>query len=227
MEFDWTQPEEFVTSAWNVNFTLSQGDVITLEIDVEHNCVIDGQLYFDRYETASRIELNGQMLAPELDLKVDQNGAARVEFIPGTVWGDSSTRFFVVEVAGVYNSWAETVHEIGKKNSDLVTSRDPQSTRVGEREPICMGLSVNGTLEPGIHMVSICMTMTDIDPNEDCHVVIVHRTMVEGPPEPLAVLGSTHTNSPHNRRLAWRLTQDWSTTVACLSHDFDYGTVSR
>ena len=32
MEFDWTQPEEFVTSAWNVNFTLSQGDVITLEL---------------------------------------------------------------------------------------------------------------------------------------------------------------------------------------------------
>ena len=33
------------------------------------------------------------------------------------------------------------------------------------------------------------MTMTDIDPNEDCHVVIVHRTMVEGPPEPLAGTG--------------------------------------
>ena len=47
-----------------------------------------------------------------------------------------------------------------------------------------MGLSME-PLEPGIHMVSICMTMTDIDPNEDCHVVIVHRTMVEGPPEPL------------------------------------------
>ena len=33
------------------------------------------------------------------------------------------------------------------------------------------------------------MTMTDIDPNEECHVVIVHRTMVEGPPEPLAGTG--------------------------------------
>ena len=189
MEFDWTQPEEFITSAWNVNFTLSQGDVITLEIDVEHNCVIDGQLYFDRYETASRIELNGQMLAPELDLKVDQNGAARVEFIPGTVWGDSSIDLTVVEVAGVYNSWAETVHGNWQEEQRLSHFEDPQSTRVGEGNQSVWVWSVNGTLEPGIHMVSICMTMTDIDPNEDCHVVIVHRTMVDGPSEPLAGTG--------------------------------------
>jgi len=189
MEFDWTQPEEFVTSGWNVNFTLSQGDVITLEIDVEHNCAIDGQLYFDRYDTASRIELNGQTLTPELDLKVDQNGAARVEFIPGTVWGDSSIDLTVVEVAGVYNSWTETVHGNWQEEQRLSHFEDPQSMRVGEGNQSVWVWSVNGTLEPGIHMVSICMTMTDIDPNEECHVVIVHRTMVEGPPEPLAGTG--------------------------------------
>ena len=38
------------------------------------------------------------MLAPELDLKVDQNGAARVEFILERVWG-SNIDLTVVEVA--------------------------------------------------------------------------------------------------------------------------------
>ena len=189
LEFDWTAPFEFTTSAWNLNFTLSQGDVITLEISVEHNCVIGGGLYFDKYDTASRIELDGILFSPTLEAKVDQNKAARVEFIPGTVWGDETITKTVVEVAGTYNSWPETVHGNWQEEQRLSHFETPHSTRIGEGNQTVWVWSVNGTLEPGIHMIDICMSLSDLDPNEDCHMVIVHRFMVEEPDASLGRVG--------------------------------------
>ncbi len=186
LEFDWTAPFEFSTSAWNLNFTLSQGDVITMEISVEHNCIIAGGLYFDRYDTATRIELDGVLFSPSLQAKVDQNRAARVEFIPGTVWGDDTITKTVVEVAGTYNSWPETVHGNWQEEQRLSHFETPHSTRIGEGNQTVWVWSVNGTLDPGIHMIDICMSLSDLDPNEECHMVIVHRFMVE---EPAASLG--------------------------------------
>ena len=189
LEFDWTAPFEFTTSAWNLNFTLSQGDVITMEISVEHNCIIGGGLYFDRYDTATRIELDGILFSPSLEAKVDQNRAARVEFIPGTVWGDGTITKTVVEVAGTYNTWAETVHGNWQEEQRLSHFETPHSTRIGEGNQTVWVWSVNGTLEPGIHMIDICMSLTDLDPNEECHMVIVHRFMVEEPPDSLGRVG--------------------------------------
>ncbi|MED5375254.1 MAG: hypothetical protein VX892_01965, partial [Candidatus Thermoplasmatota archaeon] len=189
LEFDWTAPFEFTTSGWNLNFTLSQGDVITLEISVEHNCIIGGGLYFDRYDTASRIELDGVLFSPSLEAKVDQNKAARVEFIPGTVWGDETITKTIVEVAGTYNSWPETVHGNWQEEQRLSHFETPHSTRVGEGNQTVWVWSVNGTLEPGIHMIDICMSLSDLDPNEDCHMVIVHRFMVEEPEASLGRVG--------------------------------------
>jgi len=189
LEFDWTAPFEFTTSAWNLNFTLSQGDTITMEISIEHNCIIAGGLYFDRYDTATRIELDGVLFSPSLEAKVDQNRAARVEFIPGTVWGDETITKTVVEVAGTYNTWPETVHGNWQEEQRLSHFETPHSTRIGEGNQTVWVWSVNGTLEPGIHMIDICMSLTDLDPNEDCHMVIVHRFMVEEPTTSLGRVG--------------------------------------
>ena len=189
LEFDWTAPFEFTTSAWNLNFTLSQGDTITMEISIEHNCIIAGGLYFDRYDTATRIELDGVLFSPSLEAKVDQNRAARVEFIPGTVWGDETITKTVVEVAGTYNTWPETVHGNWQEEQRLSHFETPHSTRIGEGNQTVWVWSVNGTLEPGIHMIDICMSLTDLDPNEDCHMVIVHRFMVEEPATSLGRVG--------------------------------------
>ena len=189
LEFDWTAPFEFTTSAWNLNFTLSQGDTITMEISIEHNCIIAGGLYFDRYDTATRIELDGVLFSPSLEAKVDQNRAARVEFIPGTVWGDETITKTIVEVAGTYNTWPETVHGNWQEEQRLSHFETPHSTRIGEGNQTVWVWSVNGTLEPGIHMIDICMSLTDLDPNEDCHMVIVHRFMVEEPTTSLGRVG--------------------------------------
>ena len=189
LEFDWTAPFEFTTSAWNLNFTLSQGDSITMEITVEHNCIIAGGLYFDRYDAATRIELDGILFTPSLESRVDKNGAARVEFIPGSVWGDETIIKTVVEVAGTYNTWAETVHGNWQEEQRLSHFETPHSTRIGEGNQTVWVWSVNGTLEPGIHMIDICMSLTDLDPNEDCHLIIVHRFIVEEPSTSLGRVG--------------------------------------
>lgn len=189
LEFDWTAPFEFTTSAWNLNFTLSQGDSITMEITVEHNCIVSGGLYFDRYDTASRIELDGILFTPSLESRVDQNGAARVEFIPGSVWGDETIISTVVEVAGTYNTWAETVHGNWQEEQRLSHFETPHSTRIGEGNQTVWVWSVNGTLEPGIHMIDICMSLSDLDPNEDCHLIIVHRFIVDETPTSLGGVG--------------------------------------
>ena len=186
LEFDWTAPFEFTTSAWNLNFTLSQGDTISMEISVEHNCIVAGGLYFDRYDTATRIELDGVLFTPSLQSRVDQNGAARVEFIPGSVWGDETITKTVVEVAGTYNTWSEAVHGNWQEEQRLSHFETPHSTRIGEGNQTVWVWSVNGTLEPGIHMIDVCMSLSDLDPNEDCHLIVVNRFMVE---EPSASLG--------------------------------------
>ena len=38
-------------------------------------------------------------------------------------------------------------------------------------------------------MIDICMSLSDLDPNEDCHMVIVHRFMVEEPEASLGRVG--------------------------------------
>ena len=38
-------------------------------------------------------------------------------------------------------------------------------------------------------MIDICMSLSDLDPNEDCHMVIVHRFMVEEPEASIGRVG--------------------------------------
>ncbi len=187
MEESFGLAHEFIVQANDVNASLSSGDLISLRIDVQHECLQGGVLWWGSYDAGSGIILDGQILDPSLEVKIDSNRMARVQFTPLSPWGDSDYDWQVIEIIGPMD-WDEMVHGNGDEDQRLDHFETPHTTLIGEANRTVRAWSADKPLEPGKYMIDGCFVLTDQDPSNTCHSVGMLRFEVFEEAEPL--LGS-------------------------------------
>ena len=187
MEESFGLAHEFTVQANDVNASLSSGDLISLRIDVQHECLQGGVLWWGSYDAGSGIILDGQILDPSLEVKIDSNRMARVQFTPLSPWGDSDYDWQVIEIIGPMD-WDEMVHGNGDEDQRLDHFETPHTTLIGEANRTVRAWSADKPLEPGKYMIDGCFVLTDQDPSNTCHSVGMLRFEVFEEAEPL--LGS-------------------------------------
>jgi len=131
MEESFGMAHEFTVQASDVNVSLSSGDMISLRVDVQHECIQGGVLWWGSYDAGSRIILEGDILDPSLEVKIDTNRMARVQFTPLSPWGESDFDWQVMEIVGPMD-WDEMVHGNGDEEQRLDHFEIPHTTMVGE-----------------------------------------------------------------------------------------------
>ena len=91
------------------------------------------------YDAGSRIILDGDILDPSLEVKIDSNRMARVQFTPLSPWGESDFDWQVMEIVGPMD-WDEMVHGNGDEDQRLDHFETPHTTMVGEANRYCKGM---------------------------------------------------------------------------------------
>ena len=110
MEDGWERPYEFHVNATYDNVTLGEGDVVNMVIQSNHNCAIQGRVYWDAYQSATGAILEGEMLQPEMSVTTDANGLARIEFTPISPWGPEDYDAQFIDIVGPLGGWDEGQH---------------------------------------------------------------------------------------------------------------------
>ena len=188
MEESFGMAHEFTVQANDVNVSLSSGDMISLRVDVQHECIQGGVLWWGSYDAGSRIILEGDILDPSLEVKIDTNRMARVQFTPLSPWGESDFDWQVMEIVGPLD-WDEMVHGNGDEEQRLDHFEIPHTTMVGEANRSVRAWSADKPLSPGKYMVDGCFVLTDQEPSSTCHSIGMLRFEVSEDPDPL--LGSS------------------------------------
>ena len=188
MEESFGMAHEFTVQANDVNVSLSSGDMISLRVDVQHECIQGGVLWWGSYDAGSRIILEGDILDPSLEVKIDTNRMARVQFTPLSPWGESDFDWQVMEIVGPMD-WDEMVHGNGDEEQRLDHFEIPHTTMVGEANRSVRAWSADKPLPPGKYMVDGCFVLTDQEPSSTCHSIGMLRFEVSEDPDPL--LGSS------------------------------------
>ena len=188
MEESFGMAHEFTVQANDVNVSLSSGDMISLRVDVQHECIQGGVLWWGSYDAGSRIILEGDILDPSLEVKIDTNRMARVQFTPLSPWGESDFDWQVMEIVGPMD-WDEMVHGNGDEEQRLDHFEIPHTTMVGEANRSVRAWSADKPLSPGKYMVDGCFVLTDQEPSSTCHSIGMLRFEVSEDPDPL--LGSS------------------------------------
>ena len=155
---------------------------------MQHECIQGGVLWWGSYDAGSRIILDGDILDPSLEVKIDSNRMARVQFTPLSPWGESDFDWQVMEIVGPMD-WDEMVHGNGDEDQRLDHFEIPHTTMVGEANRSVRAWSADKPLSPGKYMVDGCFVLTDQEPSSTCHSVGMLRFEVLEDPEPL--LGSS------------------------------------
>ncbi len=188
MEESFTLAHEFIVDANNINVSLKEGDLIGLQIDVMHDCVQTGVLWWDTYDATTGIEFKGEMIFPELDETVDPNGIIRVEFTPNSPWGNDLYLSQVLEVIGPVE-WADLIHGNADQDTRLDHFESPHGYRIDEFNRTVLTWSSPNSLTPGKYMVDSCYKLSDQDPGDSCNLIGVLRFEVLEP-EPVLLNGT-------------------------------------
>lgn len=197
MENGWEKAHEFFVNATYDNVTLGEGDVISLVVQANHNCLVQGRVYWDAYHTPTGALLQGAMLQPELQAQVDSNGIVRIEFIPISAWGSADYGEMFVDLVGPLEGWDQGRHLKTQPSEEQYIEHFevPHGTRVVEANRTALIWMSNDTVGPGMYMIDACFIVNAGDYNEDCdsdnsdHVIGVLRFEVEERPQPLAGSG--------------------------------------
>ncbi|MBO58036.1 MAG: hypothetical protein CMA77_03460, partial [Euryarchaeota archaeon] len=197
MEDGWEKPYEFHVNASYDNVTLGEGDAVSLIIQSNHNCVIQGRVYWDAYQSATGVILEGDMLQPELSVTTDANGIARIEFTPISPWGPQDYDAQFIDIVGPLGGWEEGRHMSTKPAEDTHVEHfeAPHGSRLVEANRSALVWISNATLGPGKYMVDACFILKSGDYNEDCdsedsdHIIAVYRFEVTTQNEAIAGAG--------------------------------------
>ena len=100
MEESYLSAHEFTVQAPDVNVSLSSSDLISLQVDVQHDCLQQGVLWWGTYDATSGIIFDGEVIDPQLDYSIDSNRMVRVEFTPISPWGPGDFDGQVLEIVG-------------------------------------------------------------------------------------------------------------------------------
>ena len=179
-----TDPHVFVAAASNVNVTMSSGDVVDLAIQVRHECALSGSLWWGTYDTRTGVQLDGDIIETELDVILDQNRMARVEFTPISPWGQDDFSNQAIELIGPIG-WSEMRHGYYEEDIWQDHFEIPHGTSKGEANRTVLLWSTERPLTPGNYMIDACFTITDQDPGETCDSWAILRFNVPEDTPPL------------------------------------------
>ena len=184
MEESYLSAHEFTVQALDVNVSLASGDPISLQVDVQHDCLQQGVLWWGTYDATSGIIFDGDVIEPKLEYSIDSNRMARVEFTPISPWGPGDFDGQVLEIVGPLD-WDEMVHGFGKEDQRLEHFETPHGTRTGEGNRTILTWSSEKPLLPGRYMIDACFTVTDQNPGELCDAIGVLRFEIPQDPKPM------------------------------------------
>lgn len=185
MEESYTQSHLFQISVPVEDIDLSPGDAISIRIEVVHDCVQPGSLWWGTFDARSGITFTGEMLDPQLQQVTDSNRITRIEFTPISPWGPDDFSDQVIEVVGPMPDYESMVHGFGQEDERLEHFEAPHSFRVGEANRTVLTWSTSNPLKPGLYMIDGCFTLQDQNPSEPCDVVAVLKFEVVEDPKAL------------------------------------------
>jgi len=184
MEESYLSAHEFTVQALDVNVSLASGDLVSLQVDVQHDCLQQGVLWWGTYDATSGIIFDGDVIEPKLEYSIDSNRMARVEFTPISPWGPGDFDGQVLEIVGPLD-WDEMVHGFGKEDQRLEHFETPHGTRTGEGNRTILTWSSEKPLMPGRYMIDACFMITDQNPGELCDAIGVLRFEVPQDAKPM------------------------------------------
>ena len=187
MSKDRTDPHIFEVRAENVNISMNSGEEIRLSIQVRHECAVSGTLWWGTYDTRTGVVFDGHIVETELDVIVDQNRMARIEFTPFSPWGVTDFSTQSIELVGPM-PWSEMRH--GKHYEDTWVDHFelPDGFSKGEGNRTVLNWITDRPLPPGDYMLDACLVLSDQDPGETCHSWVLLRFSVPADKSP--ILGS-------------------------------------
>ena len=187
MSKDRTDPHIFEVSVSNVNVSMNAGDEVRLSIQVRHECAVSGTLWWGTYDSRTGVTFDGDIVEAKLNVVVDQNRMARIEFTPISPWGSTDFSSQAIELIGPI-PWEEMWHGYYEEDIWVDHFEVPDGFSKGESNRTVRTWSTENPLPPGNYMLDACFTLSDQDPGESCHSWAILRFMVPEDQPPL--LGS-------------------------------------
>jgi hypothetical protein len=175
MSEGYTSPHEFSITATNVNATMGVGDTVDLSIDVRHECIETGILWWGTYDIKSGIAFEGELVETLVDAVVDANRMVRVELTPISPWGGDDFSHQIIEIYGP-TDWSDMYHgNWGDEDLRQYHFENPQGARVDEANRTVLTWTSDEPLMPGNYMVDVCIDLSDQNPSETCNLIAVLR----------------------------------------------------
>ena len=162
MEESYTQSHLFQVEVPIEGVNLGPGDVLSLQVSVQHDCVQPGSLWWGTYDARSGITFTGDLIDPQMQQVTDSNRITRIEFTPISPWGPDDFSDQVIEVVGPMDDYESMVHGFGQEDERLEHFEAPHSFRVGEANRTVLTWSTSNPLEPGLYMIDACFTLQDL-----------------------------------------------------------------
>ena len=173
-----------ITPADGQPATTGNGTMIALNVDVQHDCLQSGVLWGGSFDARTGSVLEGEILDPSLEVVLDSNRMARVQFTPLSPWGADDFDWQVLQIVGPMD-WDEMIHENGDEDQRVDHFEIPHSVMIGDANRTVRVWSSEKPLEPGKYMIDGCFVLTDQNPGDTCHVVGVLRFEVPEDKDPL------------------------------------------
>ncbi|MEC7757270.1 MAG: hypothetical protein VX621_05625 [Candidatus Thermoplasmatota archaeon] len=167
MSKDRTDPHIFEVSAKEVNISMNSGDRVHLSIQVRHECALSGTLWWGTYDSRTGISLEGDLIDADLNVVVDQNRIARIEYTPISPWGLSDFPSQSIELVGPV-PWDEMQHGYYDEYNWADHFELPDGISKGESNRSVRIWMTDRPLEPGNYMLDACMRLSDQDPGDLC-----------------------------------------------------------
>ena len=187
MSQDRTDPHIFEVRAENVNISMNSGEEIRLSIQVRHECAVSGTLWWGTYDARTGVVFDGHIVETELDVIVDQNRMARIEFTPFSPWGATDFSAQSIELVGPM-PWSEMRHGKHYEDDWVDHFELPDGFSKGEGNRTVLNWITDVPLVPGDYMLDACLVLSDQDPGETCHSWVLLRFSVPSDKSP--ILGS-------------------------------------
>ena len=167
MSKDRTDPHIFEVSAKDVNISMNSGDRVHLSIQVRHECALSGTLWWGTYDSRTGISLEGDLIDANLNVVVDQNRIARIEYTPISPWGLSDFPSQSIELVGPV-PWDEMQHGYYDEYNWADHFELPDGISKGESNRSVRIWMTDRPLAPGNYMLDACMRLSDQDPGDLC-----------------------------------------------------------
>ena len=170
----------------NLILNMSKGDVFTLDLQIEHNCIgTRANVHWGGFEQNSGgIVMMGTLSEPTASVYVDQQHRAHIEFEPTLAWGEFDVSEVGWEIWGPLASDEKYVNDadllIETSSTNVMMKRD-----LGDNRTVWVW-AASEKVPNGDSNVQICVNQIGGDLNEDCHAYGIIRFEVLQPDEGFA-----------------------------------------